>query len=248
MGANLVNRFALTCVAAAVVLASGCGQSPLSPASNAGTIGDGNALSAKGGYKPLSEIPATAMFRCPGPACSGSDGIVGDGAPYGVVIGTDGNLRVSLTDPARRITFDYSDCLAPCPDGRRWFTTYTAPADQVYMHTSVLVPGTETETFHGMIDIPVGETWFSRIKMSFHAVSPSGEPTIFGLRFNPFYEGSTNLQVTRVGEDEWLFEATSAQIAWAVSLPEQTRGKPPKDPGDVFEGNYRLPFAITVTR
>jgi hypothetical protein len=112
------------------------------------------------------------------------------------------------------------------------------------MHTSVLVPGTESETPRGMLDIPVGATWFSRIKIGLSLVEPStAADLVWGMRFNPFFPGSTNLQVTRISENEWHVEAIPSQIAWVVSIGASRRDGP-----EVFEGNYLMPFRIVVTR
>ncbi len=245
--------FVATCVF--LLSLAGCSRSPVAPDAAAGpTAAAGAALAAKGGNgggnKPPAEQAATAVFRCPGPACTGADRVTGDGAPYDAFIDSGGNLRITLPDGSRSVTFDYTECLEPCPVGRRWFTTASPTGDNgLLIHTSVLIPGTEDETPAGLNDIPVGETWFSRIKMGYHLASPDGEDLVWGNRFNPFFPGSTNLQVTRVSDDEWFFEALPTQIAFVRSTAQgPTKGKPSNDPAEVFEGNYIMPFRITVTR
>jgi hypothetical protein len=249
-------RAAFAVIAGVALAVSACARNPLAPDAAPGPITGGAAVAAKGGNgggnKPPAEQPVTAVFRCPGPDCTGNDRVTGDGyaAPYAAFIDGGGNLRITLPDGSRSVTFDYTECLEPCPVGRRWFTTASPTGDNgLLMHTSVLIPGTEDETPAGLNDIPVGETWFSRIKMGYHLASPTGEDLVWGTRFNPFFPGSTNLQVTRVSDDEWFFEALPTQIAFVRSTAQgPTKGKPSTDPAEVFEGNYIMPFRITVTR
>jgi hypothetical protein len=61
------------------------------------------------------------------------------------------------------------------------------------------------------------------------------------MRFNPFFEGSTNLRVTRVGAEEWWLEATSSDVAWVEARPT---AKHRSDPS--FEGDFALPFQMNV--
>ena len=232
---------ALVLATTALGLSACSSNDPVSPGA---VIASGGATAeAKG--KPPSTIPVIAEFRCPGPNCTGGDRITGGAGTYPALIDSGGNFRLDLaTLPSGTAVIDYSDCIQPCPAGRRWFQTQTVTSATGFnVHTSVLVPGTESETPRGLLDIPVGATWFSRIKMGYHLTSPSGTNLIFGLRFNPFFPGSSNLQVARVSENQWFIEATTSHIAWAVSVGE-TR----KDGGEVFEGNYLMPFRIVVTR
>jgi hypothetical protein len=185
-----------------------------------------------------------ADLRCPEDGCA--DGLRSDGAPYDVMIGGDGNLGFSLaTAPNRSVLFDFSDCIADCSGGNRWFTTTSVgAANDLWMHTSVLIPGTENETAGGFHDIPVGATWFSRIKILFSLFDASNGDYSWAIRFNPFYQGSTNLQVTGVSESEWWLEALPSQSAWTQSvLVTKKRGG--ADP--VFEGSFRLPFQMRIT-
>jgi hypothetical protein len=223
-----------------IAFTASCGETPVSPsAPGAGPVTTGGTAA-----KPASAIPATAVFRCNDESCAGPDRVRGDGAPYPAQIGSDGNLMLHLPSPSRFITFDYSECLEPCPTGRRWFTTYQAGRGHALtIHTSVLVPGTETEVQHGMLAIPVGATWSSRIKMGYSVTAPDGAVYTWGNRFNPFFPGSTNLRVTRVSENQWEVEATREHRAWSVSI-----GGSKRNVTEVFEGNYLLPFRITVTK
>jgi hypothetical protein len=218
-----------------------CDVPPTRP-SMAGEV-SAEGLSAKGGGKPPSySRNVVAELRCPGPDCTGSDRVRGDGGTYNVQIGGDGNLAFSLTDTARRVTFDFSDCVGSCTGGNRWFTTSdVGQPHSLWMHTSVLVPGTEDEVPGGFHAIPVGQTYFSRIKILFRQWNAAGSEFAWAIRFNPFFPGSTNLQVTRTSDTEWILEALPSQTAWTQSAPV---GKRAGDP--VFEGNYLLPFKMTV--
>ena len=239
---NRTRQFSV--VLALLLSIAACSPNPVTPSS--ASAGAGDAVAAKGGGKPPSSVPATAVFRCNDDSCAESDRIRGDGSPYPAQIGSDGNLMLQLPDSSRHITFDYAECVAPCPTGRRWFATYEAGHGQaVLIHTSVLVPGTETEVSGGMLAIPIGATWSSRIKMGYKAINPAGQAFTWGNRFNPFFPGSTNLSVTRVSENEWHIEATRAQRAWTVSIGGGTK---PRDVTEVFEGNYLMPFRIIVTK
>ena len=236
----------LVYLAAAAVL--GCGGSPVQPG---GLDADSSPAAAngpsgtKGPNRPPAEQLVSAVFRCNDASCAATDRIRGDGASYAAFIDSGGNLRLT-PDASRTVTLDYSECLQPCPAGRRWFTTVSpGGVDGLLMHTSVLVPGTESETPRGMLDIPVGATWFSRIKIGFRIVQPStGANLVWGTRFNPFFQGSTNLQVARVSDTQWHVEATPAQIAFVRSAGETKRDNSP----ETFEGNYLMPFRIVVTR
>jgi hypothetical protein len=238
-----MRRLHLTLITAAIlVTVSACGQSPAAP-SAAGSVSAGGLAAKGGGGKPPSlERAVMGDLRCPGPLCGGADRVLSDAAPYAVAIGSDGNLGFALSDSARRVVFDFTDCVEPCAPARRWFTTASVgmPHD-LWMHTSVLVPGTDTETPGGLHDVPVGATWASRIKILFRLIDPSGKEIGWAIRFNPFYSGSTNLQVTRVSATEWLLEATALQRAW---LQSQTISKRGGDPS--FEGNFVLPFQMRI--
>jgi len=233
-------------VSALIVIGAACSQNPAAPSDLAATGSSAGQLAARGGNRPPTEVPVTAAFRCPGALCSSTDRITGDGTAYDAMLDSQGNLRLTLSDPGRSVTFDYSECLAPCPygsTGRRWFTTVAATgANRLLIHTSVLVPGTENETPRGFFDIPVGATWYSRIKIGFAITSPTGASLVWGMRYNPFYPGSTNLHVTRISDSAWFVEASSTEIAIALSAGETKRDGP-----EVFEGNYLMPFRINVT-
>ena len=200
-------------------------------------------LAARGGGKPPSYARAVmAELRCPGAECIGADRVRSDGAPYSVQIGGDGNLGFALTDAARRVTFDFSDCTGACTGGARWFTTTdVGQPHSLWMHTSVLVPGTDDEVAGGFHAIPVGQTYFSRIKILFRQFSATGQEYAWAIRFNPFFVGSTNLQVRRTSETEWILEALPSQTAWTQSVLIAKRNGAP-----VFEGNYSLPFQMKV--
>ena len=232
----------LICVFSGLAVVTACGaQNPVTSSPVAAT--SEGLLAAKG--KPPTPIPVTVAFRCPGPACSGGDRFMGDGGSYAAQLDSGGNLGLSLESlgGGRTLSFDYTDCVSPCVTGRRWFTAQTVTAaNSFWLHTSVLVPGTESETPRGFLDIPVGATWFSRIKFSYHVPGATGVDLGWGHRFNPFFPGSTNLTVSRPGENLWLVEAGPTQTAWMVSVAGR------KDGGEVFEGNYLMPFQLAVTR
>ena len=227
----------------ALVSAAACGGNPATP--TPASAGSADSLFAKGGggKPPSLERAVLADLRCPGPACTTIDRLLSDGAPYAVNVGGDGNLGFALTDPSRRVVFDFTDCVEPCVSVRRWFTQASVgQPHSLWMHTSVLIPGTEDETPLGLHAIPVGDTWFSRIKILFRMIDPAGNEIAWAIRYNPFFPGSTNLQVTRLSETEWLLEATSSQRAWLQAAPT---GKRAGDP--TFEGNYVMPFQMRIT-
>lgn len=235
---KLVTLLLLTAVATLA-----CENAPARP-TTLSTSSVQDAAAAKGAGKPPTyDRAVTAEFRCPGPACIAADRIRGDGAPYAVNLGGDGNLAFALTDPSRSVTFDFTDCVTPCAAVRRWFTTASVgSANDLWMHTSVLVPGTSSEVAGGFHAIPVGETWSSRIKILWKLTDPAGTEFAWAIRFNPFFAGSTNLQVTRTSDVQWLVEATPLQAAWTQTAPTGRRAGDP-----TFEGNYVMPFQIRVT-
>jgi hypothetical protein len=239
---RLLSLVALT----GLLAGAACGRSPVAPTGASPAVSTAaGATAAKGGGKPPSlERPVTAELRCAGDGCA--DRLRSDGAPYEVMIGGDGNLAFSLANaPDRLVQFDFSDCIADCAGGNRWFTTtHVGAANDLWMHTSVLVPGTENETPQGLHDIPVGATWFSRIKILFRVFDPAGAEFAWAIRFNPFFQGSTNLQVTRASEQHWWLDALPSQTAWTQSaLVTKKRGG--AEP--VFEGNFAMPFRMTIT-
>ena len=238
-----MSRVRLLIITALLAVVSGCGQDPVNP-SDAAAVATSGSDAANGGNKPTT-IPAEVTFRCNDDSCASTDRLRGDGRPYPAVIGTDGNLMLQLPDASRFITYDYSVCVEPCAAGRRWFATYQAGGGQeLLIHNSTLVPGTESETPRGLLDIPVGATWASRIKMGYKSIDPTGIAYTWGNRFNPFYPGSTNLSVTRVSDSEWHIEATPAQRLWSASIGGPTK----RTVTEVFEGNYVLPFKIIVKK
>ena len=221
-----------------------CETGPARPTSlSTSNIPDVAGAKGGGGKPPTWERAVSAQFSCPGPTCNNADRIRGDGAPYAVRLGGDGNLAFALTDTSRSVTFDFTDCVTPCVTVRRWFTTATVgSANDLWMHTSVLVPGSSAEVAGGFHAIPVGQTWSSRIKILFKLIDPAGTEFAWAMRFNPFFTGSTNLQVTRTSDVEWLLEATPTQTAWTQTAPT---GHHAGDP--TFEGNYVMPFVLRVT-
>jgi hypothetical protein len=213
------------------------------PESLAALRAQATAVVLAAGERKEVQIGVGAELRCSEGGCA--DGIRSDGGSYDVNIGSDGNLAFSLANhPHRSVVFDFSNCVADCTGGNRWFARAEVGAvNGLWMHTSVLVPGTDDETSQGFHDIPIGATWFSRIKILFSVLDPSNDEFAWAIRFNPFFQGSTNLQVTRVSEDEWVLEALSSQTAWtqSVLVTKRVRDREP-----LFEGNYQLPFAMTI--
>jgi hypothetical protein len=244
----MTRKIVLIATAAGWLIAAACGRNPASPSSAASITSGASGLNAKGGTPgppppPPSDQAATGVFRCPGPDCTGSDRLVGDGlgAYIGKIWGSTGEFRLDLTDPARSLTMDYGDQLDAVV-GRRWerFMTITG-ANGGVLQTNVILPGTDTEAPSGMRSIPVGETWPARMRLGFNITSPTGVDMVWGNRFNLDFPGSTLLRVTRTSATQWIIEATTAEVDYVRSTADKRHG------GEVFEGLYHLPFKVTVT-
>ena len=224
-----LSRFALL----GLLLAIGCGRSPASPDSVA-------IPSSVAGLeaKPSPNQPATSTFRCPGAECVSADRIQGDGAPYASVLNTNSELHIDLT-AARTFGLDFTDGPAPCAGCRRTFTTLVLSASNAtQLQTNVVIPGTDTEASNGLLAIPVGATWPSKMKLIFNH-----NGFAWAVRFNPRdYPGSTHLNVTRVDATTWIIEATTAHLANFVSIGDRRNG------GKLSEGFFVMPFRIRVTR
>jgi hypothetical protein len=212
----------------------------------------------KGGVKPTSK-PATGMFRCPGPDCPVvdpaaptavlTDAIRGDqfALPYaasdGATIDTVGEFSLRLVANGRFLFLDFSNgsptCGAAC---RRTFTSIEIDSVNVALfHTNVIDPATGGEASNGVLSIPVGATWRSRLKIAFDTVNSAGERIQWAVRFNPRdYYPSDHISVFRSSATSWEVFATDSERAMLVSTCCRQRGT-------TNEGLYSMPFRLHVT-
>jgi len=212
----------------------------------------------KGGGKPTSK-PATGMFRCPGPDCPVADptgpiavltdGIRGDhfALPYaaadGATIDTVGEFSLRLVPNGRFLFLDFSNgsptCGAAC---RRNFTSIEIDSVNLALfHTNVINPATGGEAGNGVLSIPVGATWRSRLKIAFDTVDSGGQRIQWAVRFNPRdYYPSDHISVFRSSSTSWEVFATDSERAMLVSTCCRQKGT-------TNEGLYVMPFRLRVT-
>lgn len=208
--------------------------------------------------KPTSQ-PATGLFRCPGFECPAAnptsvppvltDAITGDYAdlPFaqgdGSTLDTVGEYSLRLVPNGRFLSLDFSIGSAPCGAGcRRNFTTINLDAANLTLvHTNVIDPATGDVAGNGMLSIPVGETWPSRLKLAFNTTGPNGENIAWAVRFNPYYYyPSDHVSVVRTSTASWEIFATDAQRAMLVSTCCRQKG-------NTNEGLYVMPFRMKVS-
>jgi len=208
--------------------------------------------------KPTNQ-PATGLFRCPGAECPApdatavpailTDAITGDQFSYpysstdGASIDTAGEFALRLLANGRFLFLDFSNgsptCGAAC---RRDFASIAITADNLALwHTNVIDPATGGEATNGVLSIPVGATWRSRLKIAFDTVGPNGERIQWAVRFNPRdYYPSDHVSVLRTSASTWEIFATEAERAMLVSTCCRQKG-------NTNEGLYVMPFRIHVT-
>ena len=202
----------------------------------------------KGGKPKPVDRPGTAVFRCIGPTAathspagvpcgpeSVPDAITGDQPAYNATLRFDGEFDLYTQSTAGRIVFlNFESVLSPAA-GRKNFDFADVPS--IGLNTNVIIPGTETVAGNGILSIPIGATWPTRIKGNWN--DPYG--VLYTIRFNPTdYPGSTHAHVTRTGEKSWTIFATDGDIARLVSPGVRHQG--PLD-----EGSYLMPFEINFT-
>ncbi len=215
-------------------------------------------LVAQKGGKPTSK-PATGTFRCPGPDCPVADptaqpavltdAIRGDqfALPYsagdGATIDTLGEFSLRLVANGRALLLDFANGVPQCGTAcRRNFTSLEIDADNLTLfHTNVIDPVTGGEASSGLLSIPVGATWRSRLKIAFDTVGAAGERIQWAVRFNPRdYYPSDHIWVFRSSSTSWELFATDAERAMLVSTCCRQRGT-------TNEGLYAMPFRLHVT-
>lgn len=218
----------------------------------------GPSIDAQKGGKPTVK-PATGTFRCPGPDCPTADptavpavltdGIQGDqfsvpfSAADGATLDAVGEFSLRLVPNGRSLFLDFSNgsplCGAAC---RRKFTGLSLDSDNLTLfHTNVIDPATGGEAANGVLSIPVGATWRSRLKIAFDTTGPTGERIQWGVRFNPRdYYPSDHISVSRSSLTTWEVFATEAERAMLVSVCCRQRGH-------TNEGLYVMPFRLHVT-
>jgi hypothetical protein len=200
--------------------------------------------------KPPSARPAAGLFRCPGAACSSADGIQADGfdAPYA---SADGALLDSASEfslrPAgtRGIFLDFRNVIAPCAAAtcqKNFETLMITAAQSSWFHTNVVNPATGEPVADGLLGIPIGVTWPSRLKIAFSTPNAGGTNVAWAVRYNPTdYPGSDLLRITRIDAATWDVEASATDRAMLVSFISRRQG------GNVNEGIYSMPFKVRVT-
>ncbi|MCA1558707.1 MAG: hypothetical protein LC753_01325 [Acidobacteria bacterium] len=215
-------------------------------------------VAAQKGGKPTSK-PATGLFRCPGTDCPTADptalppiltdAIQGDqfASPFlaadGASIDTVGEFSLRLLPNERSLFLDFSNgsplCGAAC---RRSFANIAIDYGNVaFFHTNVIDPATGGEAGNGLLSIPVGATWRSRLKLAFDTVGPNGERIQWAVRFNPRdYYPSDHISIFRSSLTTWEIFATDAERAMLVSVCCRQRGY-------TNEGLYAMPFRLHVS-
>ncbi len=231
------------------ILVTGCDRAPTSPTTSiANPLSGVDALAAKGG--PPAPKPALALFRCPGAACTAADGIQADGsdASYASVDGAqmDTVSEFSLRPTGTRgIVLDFQNMLAPpCSAScQKDFATLTiTAAHSSVFHTNVVNPSTGDLAANGLLTIPIGATWPSRLRVGFTTINASGTSVSWAVRYNPTdYPGSDLLHVTRIDATSWDVEASATDRARLVSFISKRQG------GNIDEGVYSMPFRVRVT-
>ena len=203
--------------------------------------------------------PATGAFRCPGPDCPIADSttvpavltdaITGDeiGFPFsaadGARIDSLGEFALALVPNGRFLFLDFSNgsplCGAAC---RRTFANIAIDSTNLALfHTNVIDPATGGEASNGLLSIPVGTTWRSRLKIAFDTTGPNAERIQWAVRFNPRdYYPSDHVSVVRTSTTTWEIFATDAERAMLVSTCCRQRGT-------TNEGLYVMPFRIQVS-
>jgi len=227
-------------------LVAACSKSPISPSPSASRGAEGiDAIAAK----PPSSRPATALFRCPGAACAGTDHILGDipDVAYGAADGAsvDSEFYFPLYAGSRRIVLDFQDVLAPCTGTcLRTFTTIAVGQDEsAVFHTNTLDPSTGQLAANGILSIPVGQTWPSRLKIAFNTKDAAGNTLAWAVRYNPTdYPPSTPLHITRTATNMWVIEPLADDVAMLARQFYPKHGQPVQ----LNEGLYRMTFRLTV--
>jgi len=202
----------------------------------------------KGGKPKPVDKPGTAVFRCNGPTATThnppgtfcgpdrvADAITGDGISYAATLRSDGEFDLYFLPTAGRMVFlNFESVISPAA-GRKNFDF--ADLASIGLNTNVILPGTETIAANGILSIPEGATWPTRIKGNWN--DPYG--VLYTIRFNPTdYPGSSHARVTRTGEKSWTIFATDDDVARLVSPGIRHQGP-------TNEGWYRMPFEITFT-
>jgi hypothetical protein len=220
--------------------------------------GPGASLEAQKGGKPVAK-PATGTFRCPGPDCPVADptappavftdGIRADhySASYassdGATIDTVGEFSLRFVPNGRSLSLDFSNGLWSCGAAcRRNFTSLSIDSSNIaWFHTNVIDPVTGGEAGNGILSIPVGATWKSRLKIAFNTMGAAGETIQWAVRFNPRdYYPSDHISVYRSSSMTWEVFATSNERAMLVSACCRQKGT-------TNEGLYVMPFRLYVS-
>jgi hypothetical protein len=218
----------------------------------------GQALAQKG--KPPADVPGEARFRCPAEIdCVGSDGIKSDGRLYVGIGAAETGQGAILNVSNHELWLGFGENIyplfldlvqidpgAPClPTGmcRLIDPLVTIDNEDGEFQSNVLGPGDgDAPAANGLLDVPINETWRSRLKISFY--DPWGRDLLWNLHFNTIdYAGASNINVTRTDVCSWVFEPGSSDRGGLSAWGNATKGKRVR----TDEGLYLLPFRIKFT-
>ena len=207
-----------------------------------------DALAAKGG--PPAPKPAIALFRCPGAACTAADGIQADGfdASYtnadGAQIDTVSEFSLRPAG-ARGIFLDFRNVLAPCAAScqKDFETLAITAAHSSVFHTNVVNPSTGYLAANGLLTIPIGATWPSRLKVGFTTVNASRDQRRLGRPIQPDGLSRSGESPARHSDRRHLMgrQGSASDRARLVSFISKRQG------GNIDEGVYSMPFRVRVT-
>ncbi len=207
------------------------------------------------GQKPTkpTRTLATATFRCPSSDSACPDAIQGDGVPLmgnasnhgGANITSGGVLKIQLsasTTPGRflSLAFPVPSDVPPCQPStcRKDFTTANVTSvDAFWVHP--LAADGSSDLAGGFNSVGVGQTVDARLKFNFQ--HPDAD-VIFTLWYAAAsHAGSTDVEVTRLAENEWTVTAPEGNQARLTAFNQ--RGKLVT----TDEGLYTMPFSVHVT-
>ena len=226
----------------------------------AAAFGAPNQALAQKGKPP--DVPGVAQFRCPsGSDCmqppadgiqaasaligQGSAAETGQGAFLNV---SNGELWIGFGESVYSLDmyFTQRQGAAPCAatgSCRLISSTVQVFAADGEFQSNVLGPDDGDEpAATGLLAVPVGDTWRSRLKVSFS--DPWGRGLLWGLNFNTIdYVDASNINVTRTGACTWVFEPGQGDVGGLSAWGNSAKGKRVR----TDEGLYIMPFKITFS-
>jgi hypothetical protein len=218
------------------------------------------ALAQKG--KPSADVPGVAQFRCPsGIDCTPppADGIqtasaligFGSGAETGqgaFLNGSNGELWIGFGESVYGLDLHFTQLQGAAPCAATSSCRLLSPTVQVFatdgeFQSNALGPDDGDEpAANGLLDVSVGRTWRSRLKVSFS--DPWGRGLLWVLNFNTIdYAEASNINVTRTGACTWEFEPGPDDVGGLSAWGNSAKGKRVR----TDEGLYIMPFKITFS-